>query len=165
MADVRLVRLKSTDQGTPGVLMLDGRRLAYTLELPWKDNRRQMSCIPDGSYDVGWIQTPRHGWVYGLRNVPGRSNILIHSGNVAGDEARGFRTHVLGCILLGAYFGTIAGQLAVLVSRPTVRALSDAMQQKPFKLEVSWAYSTSSPEAESVLSQAPSAASQGRSMT
>jgi hypothetical protein len=142
-----LQRGRSTDQGTPGVLLRpDGSRLAYTLELPWRENRRCRSSIPPGlppagRYPVRLVSgSPKFGDVYHVEAVPGRTSILMHSGNVAGDVELGFASHVLGCILLGRYFGTLSGpkgpQLAVLVSRPAVAALLREMAGKPFTLEI-----------------------------
>ena len=70
-----------------------------TLELPWKQNARQVSCIPAGMYDVVKRQSPKYGQHFQLLNVPGRDMILIHSGNFTRD------TH--GCILVGQGFTDI----------------------------------------------------------
>lgn len=131
-----LRRLEHGDQGTRGVLILPDAVFCNTLELPWRDNRPNVSCIPCGEYDVAIRQSPRFGPVYHVKDVPGRTFIEIHSGNLAGDTAKGYRTHVEGCILLGQYFGRIEGQVAVLVSRPTVRKLMERLDGKPFRLVV-----------------------------
>lgn len=131
-----LLRDDSTDQGTPGVLAL-GKAAWRTLELPWLDNRRKLSCIPAGTYRCALVDSPRFGRVYHVRDVPGRSAVLIHSGNWAGGIPA-WRTHVQGCVLLGERLGTLDGQLAVLVSRPAVRRLMAALHGQPFDLEVQW---------------------------
>lgn len=137
-----LIRGPSTDQGTPGVLLReDGTRLCHTLELPWRENRRMRSCIPPGylpagEYPVRCVVTPKRGPVYLVERVPGRSAILIHSGNVAGDVEKGLETDVLGCILLGQVRGRRRGQLAVLLSKPAVSAFMAEMGGRPFILEV-----------------------------
>ncbi len=132
-----LIRGRSTDQGTPGILLReDATRVAYTLELPWKDNQRRVSCIPGGSYPVRLVTTPRHGKVYNVQHVPGRDSILIHSGNVAGDTTKGLESDVLGCILLGRTCGARRGQRAVLLSRVAIRSFMDEMAGEPFTLEV-----------------------------
>ncbi|WP_245758495.1 DUF5675 family protein [Paenimyroides ummariense] len=33
-----------------GKLTLKGKHIAYTIELPWQDNKRRFSCIPEGTY-------------------------------------------------------------------------------------------------------------------
>lgn len=136
MTRVKLLRLAHSDQGTQGVLILPDGVFCNTMELPWRDNRPNISCIPCGEYDVEIRQSPRFGSVYQVKDVPGRSYILMHAGNLAGDTRKGYRTHVEGCILLGKYFGRLAGQLAVLSSRPTVRALMERLNGKPFRLMV-----------------------------
>lgn len=135
-----LLRGPSTDHGTFGALFRpDGSRIAYSLELPWRENRRRVSCIPPGTYPVRWIVTDkRPAGVYLLAGVPGRDSILIHSANVAGDVALGYESDLLGCIGLGLIRGVRRGQMAVLLSKPAVRALADELQRQSFDLEVSW---------------------------
>ena len=67
-----------------------------TLELPWKDNKKEISCIPAGTYQVRKHNSPTFGRCFKVHDVPGRSEILIHKGNFNRD------TH--GCILVGAAF-------------------------------------------------------------
>lgn len=137
MVNLSLFRGPSTDQGTPGILLRpDGFRIAYSLELPWRDNARCRSCIPPGQYSVRCVNTPKRGDVYLVERVPGRSSILIHSGNVAGDVSLGLESDVLGCILLGQTRGVRRGQMAVLLSKPAVRAFMTEMDRQPFTLEV-----------------------------
>jgi len=64
-----------------------------TLELPWKDNQRRVSCIPVGAYKCKKHRSPRFGLSLWLQDVPNRSEILIHQGN--------FYADILGCILIG----------------------------------------------------------------
>ena len=133
--DVRLCRLTRSDQGTEG-LLLAGDFNCKTLELPWRDNQRQVSCIPPGEYDVEMRLSNKYGRIYWVRKVPNRTYILIHSGNYAGDKSKGFKSHVMGCILLGKKRGYLAGQRAVLNSRITVRAFMRDMEYQKFKLHV-----------------------------
>lgn len=132
-----LIRDLSDDQGTPGVLFAPGF-YAHTLELPWYSNQRKVSCIPDGKYLCRIKQSPRFGRVYQVMDVPGRSDILIHAGNYAGDKSLGRLSDVEGCILVGERRGVMRGQRAVLVSRPAVRGFMNAMQGQDFRLEVVW---------------------------
>ena len=90
----RLIRLSEVDgKGTLGVLMLDDRPLFATLENPWKQNARNISCIPEGQYACKAYSSQRFGFTYKLVNVPNRSGIIIHAGNFPRDTR--------GCILLG----------------------------------------------------------------
>jgi len=43
-----LVRLRKSDQGTEGLLIYS-RFNCYSLELPWRDNRPNVSCILAGT--------------------------------------------------------------------------------------------------------------------
>lgn len=130
---VTLTRLSQTDAGTEGTLSTDGFS-CRTFELPWRGNLRGKSCIPVGHYRVQIVRSPRFGRIYGLFGTAPRGNVLIHSGNYAGDVDKGLKSHVQGCILLGKYFGNMEGQRAILLSRPTVRAFMDHMGGEPFTL-------------------------------
>lgn len=113
--------------------MVEGRTDLFlrSLELPWRDNARNISCIPAGTYRCTWHKSPRFGWTYWVRNVPDRSGILFHAGNWAGDTSHGYRTHSWGCILLGRRRGMLKGQQAVLASRLAVRDFYDACERAP----------------------------------
>lgn len=141
MKDVYLIRTVTSDQGTEGFLtQLETGFFCKTLELPWRDNQRSISCIPAGKYIVKVRQSPKYGRIYWVTKVPDRSWILIHSGNVAGDVEKGFRTHVQGCILLGKKHGFLYDQRAVLTSRPTVGSFMRTMNYEPFQLNVVGAF-------------------------
>lgn len=66
---------------------------AYTLELPWRNNQRNVSCIPDGEYLVSKHLSPKHGQCFWLKNTFPRTEILVHAGNYNNDTQ--------GCILVG----------------------------------------------------------------
>lgn len=135
LKEVYLFRTTTSDQGTEGVLATDGF-FCKTLELPWRDNTRSISCIPSGKYTVKIRKSPKYGTVYWVTKVPNRSWILIHSGNVAGDVSKGYRTHVNGCILLGKKHGWLYDQRAVLSSRIAIRGFRSAMMDQPFTLNI-----------------------------
>lgn len=65
----------------------------HTLELPWKDNKRRVSCIPEGEYEVIKHRSPKFKNSFWIQDVEGRSEILIHAGN--------YHHQILGCILVG----------------------------------------------------------------
>src|SRR5260370_40054480 len=75
--------------GTNGDILLDGEKICSTIELPWKENRPQVSCIPEGRYELRKRYTSRFGWHFILMKVPGRSSILLHAANDALKEIRG----------------------------------------------------------------------------
>lgn len=108
----------------------------YTLELPWRDNERKRSCIPLGVYSCRIRVSGRFGRVYEVTGVPGRDGILFHSGNFAGDVAKGLCSDVEGCILPGLSRGVLHGQPAVLESRRGMEVFMNAMGGQPFTLHV-----------------------------
>lgn len=133
---VTLVREPSQDYGTFGIMTLpDGTRF-HTLELPWRDNAPQRSCIPGGTYPAAIKNSPRFGTVYRVNNVPNRSEILIHAGNTAGDKAMGMKADVLGCILLGMGRGKIGNQPSVTSSKDAVKLFMEKMGHRDFKLVI-----------------------------
>jgi hypothetical protein len=87
-----LERFYMSKKYTQGILHV-GDIVVYTLERPWLDNRRNISCIPEGRYHIYTFVHSKMGMVIGLEDVPERSEILIHPGNTIKDTA--------GCILPG----------------------------------------------------------------
>ena len=75
--------------GTNGTIYLDGKPLCHTIELPWRANRRNVSCIPEGRYRLLRTRTRHFKYCLRLVDVPGRSGILIHAANDAATELRG----------------------------------------------------------------------------
>jgi hypothetical protein len=139
MQVVNLYRMMRSDQGTRGILVA-GSYWCHTIELPWRDNQRNISCIPAGSYEVGIRLSPKYGEIYHIMKVPDRTFILAHSGNWAGDINKGFKTHTNGCILLGAKQGLLQNQWAVLNSRITIRKFMEVMNKEPFRLVINEAF-------------------------
>ena len=78
-------------EGTQGVLEWNGTIVCYTIELPWLENQKRISCIPEGEYILHKRFSPKFKWHLHLMNVPGRDLILIHPANDAKKE-------LLGCI-------------------------------------------------------------------
>jgi hypothetical protein len=95
-----MITLRRTSQshfGTFGMLLDEqGHQLCATCEEPWKDNAPMVSCVPAGTYQCVPHNTDHFPDVWEVSGVPGRSAILIHSGNTIKD------TH--GCILVGEHF-------------------------------------------------------------
>ena len=94
-----LKRVLLTDDGVAGVLINGSRPVCLTLEEEWKDNAKGISCIPNGDYLCQRVTTPKHGLTYQVMDVPGRTAILIHSGNTEADTE--------GCILVGKEYGIV----------------------------------------------------------
>ena len=139
MRRAALYRDRTGDQGTLGALVARDLALAI-MEPPWRDNRRNRSCIPPGVYEVLPHVSPRFGRCLMVAAVPGRSHILFHAGNVGGDVERGWHTHTAGCLLPGLRRGRIAvkGRLqeAVVGSRTAFRHLMEWAAGEPFALEI-----------------------------
>lgn len=132
-----LQREKSTDGGTFGKLTLPDGTSFNTLELPWRDNQSGKSCIPPGTYKVETRNSPKFGpGTYEVKNVPGRTAILIHSGNYAGNVDKGQKSNVEGCILLGFSRSTQSGQPMIQESRAAMKAFTDKMGGRPFTMSV-----------------------------
>jgi len=135
-----LKRGPSTDEGTFGVLSF-GPHVVYTTELPWRDNIRQKSCIPIGSYKCAIVNSPKFGRVYAVLDVENRSNVLIHSANFGGNSDLGWTTQLHGCIAPAMKTGRMqnnAGKMqrAGIVSRPALNLLMTWADGKPFELEI-----------------------------
>ena len=130
-----LQRQRTSDHGTEGLLSIPHLGVSlFTLELPWRDNMSSISCIPAGEYKVAMRKSPRFGLCYWVQEVENRNFILIHAGNFAGDTSKGLKSNVEGCILLGKKRGILAGQRAVLTSKPAVRELAEILENEPFNL-------------------------------
>ena len=91
-----------TDKQVTGTLTLfDGRKRVFTcktLELPWRDNESNISCIPTGTYNAVKRVSEKYKHSYHVKSpdedqVAGRAWILIHPGN--------YFTDIRGCILIG----------------------------------------------------------------
>jgi len=103
-------RIAHTDEGTFGVLIdTYGTPFALTIERPWLNNRSGESCIPTGTYTCRRVQSPHFGDTFEVMDVPGRSHILFHKGNLMEDSH--------GCIIVGEQFGRLDGKAAVLSSK------------------------------------------------
>lgn len=146
-----LIRHETGDHGTFGEIVTDYGFVCVTLELPWKDNSKDKSCIPPGTYVFRWRKdSPKHGACYEAdpdAEAPDRTNIQIHSANLAGDTDKGYVSQLLGCIAPGMAIGEFApnvppaGKLAqrgVVGSRRATGELVKMFSMEPFELVVKW---------------------------
>lgn len=95
---VTLTRQKSLETCTTGTLRIKTQNLVWTcrtLELPWRNNQKSISCIPPDKYVCRRVKNTKFGDTFQVCDVPNRVGILFHAGNWPHD------TH--GCILLGVY--------------------------------------------------------------
>lgn len=92
-----IIRDTFTDKSTIGKLFVNGESFCDTLENPYINNERNISCIPEGEYKVR-LRLPRESATRDylhllVQDVPNRDWILFHRGNTAKDTS--------GCILVG----------------------------------------------------------------
>jgi len=76
-------------KGTNGKLTYKGSDICNTIELPWKENKRGISCISEGSYELSYRFSKKFGNHFILNDVFARSYILIHPANNALKELKG----------------------------------------------------------------------------
>lgn len=109
-----------------------------TLELPWKNNQRNVSCIPEGHYDVSAHVSPTFGKCYWIQDVKDRSEVLIHVGNYAGSKnPKTGKSDIRGCILVGKEFVDLDGdKLADITSSKDTLSKLLAVAPNGFVLEI-----------------------------
>ena len=129
MERIELVRTQKLKSHTRGYLLYKDIDLV-TLELPWKENQRRISCIPDGIYTCIKHTSPTFGECIWIQDVPDRSEILIHTGN--------YTTDTLGCVLVGLDFADLNkdGVHDVIHSKQAMKILLNSVPDK-FTLSIS----------------------------
>jgi hypothetical protein len=129
---VKILRTIKEDKQTLGMLFIDNVFECFTLELPWKENQRVVSCIPAGDYEVVKRFSETYKNHFHVLNVPDRDWILIHHGN--------YFTNTRGCILVGQKLVDINGDgyRDVTDSVNTMKKLNSVLPKKFFlKIEES----------------------------
>ena len=106
-----------------------GEEIAVTLELPDRENYSNISRIPAGIYIVLPRLSQKYKRHFIIKNVPGRSYILFHSGN--------YNTDTRGCVLVGESFKDINGDGTTDI-RYSTRAMKKLLALYPdgFKLKI-----------------------------
>lgn len=140
MIETIIKRGQETRFGTFGRWYLPGFT-CYTLELPDRGNRSNISRIPAGVYTMEMVTTtrPHSGRMqsYWIHDVKDRVGILSHSGTWAGDVDQGLLTHSLGCVLSGYKAAWVGGQPGLLRSRPCLWHIMDnVLQGQPAQLRI-----------------------------
>ena len=86
-----IIRDTFTEESTIGELFLNGERMCDTLENPYINNERNISCIPEGEYKVRLRlarESATRDYLHLLvQDVPNRDWILFHRGNSAKDTS------------------------------------------------------------------------------
>ena len=128
ISKVVLTRKDDDHNGTFGTLVMDNFN-CLTVELPYRDNEPNTSCIPKGQYTCKWTHSPRlDKYTYELQDVPNRAGIRIHSAN--------YPDQLLGCIALGSYTANVNGKEGVFNSRDTLQKFETLLNQQDFTLEI-----------------------------
>ena len=95
------LRRKYFPTGTNGQLFHNGKLICEAIELPWRENKRGISCIPEGRYQLIKRMHTKHGLQIAVVNVPNREGILIHPANFALRELQGCIAPVGKCTAAG----------------------------------------------------------------
>lgn len=136
---IKLIRQNRDTEVTLGKMIFPNGKTFCTIELPWKDNQRSISCIPDGNYvlrkrDSAIVsrtskQRYQKGWE--VTDVPNRTFIMIHIGNTVKDFE--------GCIGVGTDYGVIGGHKGVINSRVAFDEFMEEMEAfDEWTLEIEW---------------------------
>lgn len=144
---MRLVidRGPTADVGTFG--HADANGVAWdSLELPWRGNAPNLSCIPPGIYKAIALHSLKFGrMVYRLLAVPGRMDVEIHPANWAGDVEKGLHSDLEGCLALGETVGMLTTpgpdgkpQEAVEHSATALDRLFDMTGGADIEVEIRW---------------------------
>ncbi len=124
------------EEGTFGELY-GGDFSCKTVELPWRDNRVNKSCVPEGTYVMrkrisGVVSRTSggrfdQGWE--IVNVPDRTYIMFHVGNTLAD--------LDGCVAVGKAWGYIERHWGVTFSRDTFQAFMQALDgEEEHRIEI-----------------------------
>jgi len=94
-----------------------------SLELPWLNNQKYISCIPKGIYKAKKHNSPKFGECLWIQDVPNRSEILVHKGN--------YYTDILGCVLIGTGLSDINkdGEIDVVSSKTAIGELLSYLKE------------------------------------
>jgi hypothetical protein len=82
-------------KGTNGKFYAGCEFVCCSIELPWKNNEAEVSCIPEGRYELVKRFNKKFQWHLILLNVKGREDILVHPANNAMKELKGCIAPVL----------------------------------------------------------------------
>ena len=134
MKIAHLVRYYSDSDVTLGNLHIEGinHKPIYTLENPWRDNERNVSCIPVGEYKCEPFSGIKHKNCFQVCDVKDRSYILFHIGNYEKDTD--------GCILIGQGALLNGSEYMIVNSQATMRKFKELLEDEPFMLQIAYQY-------------------------
>mgnify|MGYP001552701060 CR=1 FL=1 len=82
-------------KGTNGKFYDESELVCCSIELPWKNNEAEVSCIPEGRYELVKRFSIKFQWHLILLDVKGREDIIVHPANNALKELKGCIAPVL----------------------------------------------------------------------
>jgi len=96
---ITIKRIATSDGGTFGVVLDGNTPFCVSCELPWRENKPNISHIPIGWFEAVRVDSPRFGNTFEVKGgtLGERTHILFHKGNSILDSR--------GCILLAEGFG------------------------------------------------------------
>jgi hypothetical protein len=127
--EVVVIRAWSDSRATLGMLTVKGQSHdpIFVLENPARETKDD-SRIPAGTYECIPYSGTKYKGTYLIQNVPNRSAILFHNGNVEADTE--------GCLLVGNSAGMLNGEPAVMKSKEGFNALVTLIGQETFTLTI-----------------------------
>ncbi len=114
-----LERFAYHPEATLGKLTV-GDQEFYVAERPWRGNKKNISCIPNGTYTCKGYASQKFGETFIIENVPNRTYILFHAGNFPEKDSEG-------CLLVGE--SIMAGKPAVSSSRKAMERLRETLKE------------------------------------
>jgi hypothetical protein len=66
-------------EGTNGKLVCEGKFICYTIELPWKNNEKRVSCIPEGKYFIKKRHSQKFQWTENGKRSKQKFNFVSSS--------------------------------------------------------------------------------------
>lgn len=110
--------------GTNGEVRCKGNLICFSIELPWLQNQRNVSCIPEGRYELTKQFHPKYGDHLRVMRVSGRDGILIHPASDA-------KKHLRGCIApVSSLISPGKGTQSRLANEKLKALVFEALEQK-----------------------------------
>jgi len=129
MTRATLTRFSYGPDSTLGLLVVPGLAPIYTIEDAWRDNARNISCIPDGDYEVVPSRFNKRGYdAWEILGVPSRTLIKIHIGVHA--------EHVQGCVIVGEWLTCVAGKISLARSQQAFGRLYALLGGQRWRLSI-----------------------------
>lgn len=126
MKVVMLNRALMNESVTLGIMYVHDvkHKPIFTVERPWLNNQKSVSCIPCGIYLCQHYSSNKFRNVFQICKVEGRTKILIHAGNSVNDT--------YGCVLPGL----TASNERIYESRDAMKVLRSILKKESFILQI-----------------------------